>query len=43
MKNNLDFQMVCYDCGNFAIKFENPTSASRATKEDYVSELATLR
>jgi len=31
MNNDLEFQMVCYDCGSLAIKIENPVSASRET------------
>jgi hypothetical protein len=28
---NVEFQMVCGDCGSLAIKIENPVSASRRT------------
>jgi hypothetical protein len=31
MNNNVEFQMVCGDCGSLAIKIENPVSASRET------------
>jgi hypothetical protein len=31
MNNNVEFQMVCGDCGSLAIKIENPASASRKT------------
>lgn len=31
MNNNVEFQMVCGDCGNLAIKIENPVTASRKT------------
>ena len=31
MNIDLEFQMVCCDCGSLAIKIENPTSASRET------------
>jgi hypothetical protein len=31
MNNNVEFQMVCGDCGGLAIKIENPISASRET------------
>jgi hypothetical protein len=31
MSNNVEFQMVCGDCGSLAIKIENPVSASRET------------
>src|SRR5271169_161656 len=31
MNNDLEFQMVCWDCGSLAIKIENPVSASRET------------
>jgi hypothetical protein len=31
MDNNVEFQMVCGDCGSLAIKIENPVSASRKT------------
>ena len=29
MNNEIEFQMVCCDCGSLAIKIENPVSASR--------------
>jgi hypothetical protein len=29
MNNNVDFQMVCGDCGSLAVKIENPEHASR--------------
>jgi hypothetical protein len=29
MNNDLEFQMVCCDCGSLTIKIENPVSASR--------------
>ena len=31
MNNNVEFQMVCGECGSLAIKIENPVSASRKT------------
>ena len=31
MKNNVEFQMVCGDCGSLAIKIDKPVSASRKT------------
>ena len=31
MNNNVEFQMICGDCGSLAIKIENPVSASRKT------------
>ena len=31
MNNDLEFQMVCCDCGSLAIKIESPISASRET------------
>jgi hypothetical protein len=31
MNNNVEFQMVCGDCGSLAITIENPVSASRKT------------
>jgi hypothetical protein len=31
MDNNVEFQMVCGDCGSLAIKIENPVTASRKT------------
>lgn len=29
MNNDVDFQMVCGDCGSLAVKIENPEQASR--------------
>jgi hypothetical protein len=29
VNNNVEFQVVCGDCGSLAIKIENPVSASR--------------
>src|ERR1700690_3138105 len=29
MNNDVDFQMVCGDCGSLAVKIENPEHASR--------------
>ena len=31
MKINVEFQMVCDDCGSLTIKIENPEGASRET------------
>jgi hypothetical protein len=31
MNNNVEFQMVCGDCGSLAINIENPVTASRKT------------
>jgi hypothetical protein len=31
MNKNVEFEMVCGDCGSLAIKIENPVSASRKT------------
>jgi Ni,Fe-hydrogenase III small subunit len=31
MNNNVEFQVVCGDCGSLAIKIENPVTASRKT------------
>ena len=31
MDKNVEFQMVCGDCGSLAIKIENPVTASRKT------------
>ena len=31
MKNNVEFEMVCGDCGSLAIKIDKPVSASRKT------------
>jgi hypothetical protein len=31
MNNNVEFQMICDDCGSLAIKIDNPVSASRRT------------
>ena len=31
MNNDLEFQMVCCDCGSLAIKIESPINASRET------------
>ena len=31
MNKNVEFQMVCSDCGSLAIRIDNPVSASRET------------